>query len=610
MKHRWLATALALCMLASLLPARVIAAPEDTQVLRSAYAAGDQHFLAVKSDGTLWAWGANNFGQLGDGSINHRSSPVKVMDNVAAAYAIGRTSFAVTTDGTLYSWGNNSKGLLGSGDYEHGIRPAPIASGVAGLTLTEDHILAVKADGSLWNWGENVGNQINGMSTCLTPVKVMDDVAQVAAVTDRTMVVKTDGTLWGWGRDGGYGLIGDSGRTDRMMPVRIADGVKKVVVTDRMNMLLDREGKLWTWGLQSNASATRPLFDSYPVFLVGEVKDIAGGGNEGLFLRDNGTAYSHGFDTETRNSTTYYTRYHSRERVKDCAALAQGAGHQAVILKDGTLWAWGANESGQLGDGTTVTRDEPVQVTDNVAEVLIGRASTMALKADGGLWVWGVYGQSVGEDGIGTNITYPFRMMSDMLMPVIVVEPDPIDPRLNEASSWARENITKAIEKGLVPVSLIGSYTNYITRAEFCLQAITFIEAKSGMTIEKYLEERDLVVGLSPFTDTYDRAVIAAFRLGIVSGRSEGIFDPDGDISREEAAVMLTKTAGVLGYPTTAPENTFPDRLQISNWALTSVNYVAYRSVMSGTDIGFEPKGRFTREQADTTFLLLFDALV
>lgn len=601
--------ALALCLILALLPTGTLAAAQETAVTRHAFAAGTHHFLAVRSDNTLWAWGANNFGQLGDGSINHRPTAIKIMDDVAAVYAIGRTSFAIKTNGDLYAWGNNTNGLLGNGNNEHGIKPALITTDVVSMTLTEDHVFALKSDKSLWNWGVDVGNRINGASSVLYPSKIMDEVQQVAAVKDRTMVVKTDGSLWGWGKDKGFGLVGDGAKTDRLTPVKIADEVKKIVVTEYMSMLLQENGEVWTWGLTNNYFGTTVTYSAYPVRLTDRIVDIAGGTLEGVIIRANGDVFSHGFETETKDGNTYYKRYHTKEITKDGASLNDGARHNAVILNDGTLWAWGANENGQLGDGTTSGKDAAVKITGGVIEALISNNSTMALKSDGSLWVWGSYGQSVDENGTGANITYPYKVLSDMLMPVIVEEPEPVDLMLDEASSWARGNIEKAAEKGLIPAGLVGAYKQNITRAEFCLQAVTFIEAMSGMTIDEYMASKDLIIGLSPFNDTYDRAVIAAYRLGIVSGRSEGTFDPNGDIARQEAAVMLTKTAAELGFATTAPENSFPDKTSIDIWALASVNFVAARGIMSGTTSGFEPKGKFTREQADSTFLLMYNAL-
>ncbi len=610
MKRRFLSIALAACLVMGILPAASLAAnTNEPEAARHVFAAGTHHFLAVKSDSSLWAWGANNFGQLGDGSINHRPTPVKIMDDVAAVYAIGRTSFAIKTNGDLYGWGNNTSGLLGSGSNEHIIKPHFITDDVISLTLTETHALAVKSDKSLWNWGADVGNRINGTSNLLYPSKIMDEVEQVAAVKDRTMALKTDGSLWGWGKDKGYGLVGDGGRTDRVTPVKIADDVKKVVVTEYMSMLLQENGEVWTWGLTNNYFGTKATYTAYPERLTDRVADIAGGSLEGVLIRANGDVFKHGFETETKDGVTYYKRYHTIEVTKNGETVNNGARHNAVILNDGTLWAWGDNENGQLGDGTTAKKDAAVKITGNVVELLCTDSSTMALKSDGSLWVWGFYGQNVDESGEGANITYPYKILSDILMPVVIEEPEPVDLKLDEASSWARDNITKASEKGLVPPSLIGNYKQNITRAEFCLQAVTFIEARSGMPIDEYLASKDMIVGLSPFSDTYDRAVIAAYRLKIVSGKSAGLFDPNGEITRQEAAVMLAKTAAELGYPTTAAENSFPDKSSIDIWALTSVNFVAARGVMSGTTSGFEPKGKFTREQADTTFLLMFNAL-
>jgi len=125
-------------------------------------AAGDVHGLAVKSDGTLWSWGQNGSGQLGDRTKETRYTPIQIMDNVLSVYAHEYSSFAIKNDGTLYGWGNNYYSQLGDGT----------------------------------------------ISNRLTPFQITDNVKFVSAGDGATFVIKNDDTLWGWGNNGSYSILG------------------------------------------------------------------------------------------------------------------------------------------------------------------------------------------------------------------------------------------------------------------------------------------------------------------------------------------------------------------------------------------------------------------
>jgi len=225
-------------------------------------AGGWYYSLAIKSDGTLWGWGDNQYGQLGDGTVtayddvynkidnNDKSTPVKIMDSVSYVAAGVNSSFAVKTDGSLWAWGDNECGQLGDGkattyDYEgnkieNNDKSAPIKIMENVICIASgNHSCAVKSDGSLWAWGANTYGQLgDGTRTDrYEPVKIMDGVTSVAAAEAHSLARKADGSLWAWGYN--YdGRIGDGTATtyydginglannDRLLPVKIMDGVK------------------------------------------------------------------------------------------------------------------------------------------------------------------------------------------------------------------------------------------------------------------------------------------------------------------------------------------------------------------------------------------------
>ena len=200
-------------------------------------AGGNYHTLAIKTDGTLWTWGRNTNGQLGDNTITHRSSPVQTIFGgtnwkQVAAMAEANFSAAIKTDGTLWTWGHNDRGQLGDGSsITHRSSPIQTISGgtnwkqVAG---GQYHIAAIKTDGTLWTWGNNVNGQLgrNDVTPQSSPVQTVaggTDWKLAAGGTYHTAAIKTDGTLWLWGRNN-YGQLGRSDITHRSSPVQTVAG--------------------------------------------------------------------------------------------------------------------------------------------------------------------------------------------------------------------------------------------------------------------------------------------------------------------------------------------------------------------------------------------------
>lgn len=204
---------------------------------------------AVKKDGTLWMWGENDFGQLGNGKTGGgttntgdlvQDSPVKIMDNVASVCCDGSTVAAVKKDGTLWMWGRNRYGQLGNGTLTDSYVPVKVLDNVASVFLNYDISAAIKKDGTLWTWGENkYGGLGNGTHTnSSVPGKIMDD---VAAVND-SAAIKKDGTLWQWGP---FTHNGES--MESSTPVKTMDGVS-AAFTENPYAVIKSDHTLWLWG--------------------------------------------------------------------------------------------------------------------------------------------------------------------------------------------------------------------------------------------------------------------------------------------------------------------------------------------------------------------------
>ena len=321
------------------------------------------------SQGGLWSWGRNNAGQLGNNTQTNTSSPVQTVSGginwklVSAGYY---TSLGIKTDGTLWGWGYNFYSQLG--DNTDIGKSSPVQT-VAGTSLWKQastsslHTAAVKTDGTLWVWGNGFSGQLflNNNNSYSSPVQVTIGGAswkQVACGSEFTAAVKTDGTLWTCGR-GVQGQLGDNSTTNKSSPVQtVAGGTnwKEVACGLYHVAALKTNGTLWLWGggLQGQLGNEALSNISSPV------QTVAGGTNWKL--------------------------------------VACGVYHTAAIKTDGSLWLWGANTAGQLGDNTVTRKSSPIQTISagtNWKLVACGRYHTAAIKTDGTLWAWGqnTYGQ-------------------------------------------------------------------------------------------------------------------------------------------------------------------------------------------------------------------------
>jgi len=220
--------------------------------------------LATKSDGTLWAWGSNGNGTLGQNAPGNsqRSSPVQIPGTTWAPMAtkVGRMAFAVKTDGTLWAWGNNENGSLGVNDNQiHRSSPTQIPGttwNADGIWGGYEHSGGTKTDGTLFMWGRNEGGQF-GNNTAGNPTNRSSPIQipgttwkQISGGNSWTIASKTDGTLWSWGSNG-QGQLGLNNRTSYSSPIQIPGTTWDKLSGQGNNVLaIKTDGTLWSWGYQ------------------------------------------------------------------------------------------------------------------------------------------------------------------------------------------------------------------------------------------------------------------------------------------------------------------------------------------------------------------------
>ena len=227
----------------------------------SASVGGSMHVLALKTDGTLWTWGKNNAGQLGQSDKVYRSSPVQIgalttWNYVATSFS---GSFALKTDGTLWSWGDNSNGQLGQNDLVY--RSSPIQVGAltnwSKVSSSTVSVLAIKTDGTLWSWGQNNYGELglNDVISRSSPVQIgaATDWSNAQLATAFALATKTNNTLWAWGTNS-YGVLGQNDLIYRSSPVQVGALTTWSIIGPGQNtsMAIKTDGTLWGWGRSSD----------------------------------------------------------------------------------------------------------------------------------------------------------------------------------------------------------------------------------------------------------------------------------------------------------------------------------------------------------------------
>lgn len=321
--------------------------------------------------GHAWAWGRGSDGVLGNSNLTHAAVPAPVF-NLTTLHQVSSAvsnAMALRTDGTVAAWGNNSFSQMGT------------------------------------------GNQVSSNTPVIMPT--LSSVRQVSSNSEGGLALRTDGTVWSWGYDG-YGQLGDSNENYNMtnaVPLKVPGlpAINSVAACGYQDLALAKNGTVYTWGEQMPAPAwEQPNLPPLMFPGLSSIRSIACSDKAGYALRNDGTVWAWGTglggqlgNGDTADSVTPV----QVQGITSATAVAAGSATGYALLVDGTVEAWGDNSWGQLGSGINTqqlsTTPVPVAGLSAVRSIAGGQYNGYALRQDGTVWAWGD-----NEDGELGNGTY------------------------------------------------------------------------------------------------------------------------------------------------------------------------------------------------------------
>jgi alpha-tubulin suppressor-like RCC1 family protein len=364
-----------------LLPAVPVPVPELLSQITSQF----EHSCIVKVDATLWCWGEASYGRLGNGTIAPpQFTPVQaLLTNVKQVDAGVHQTCAVTHDDTPWCWGEGRNYKLGYGYADGRSHPTHIATltDVAEIATNGEFSCARKYDGTAWCWGAGTNGQLGNGSTRTQqrPVQVsqatgLTFITQIAVSNRHTCAVNHDGTAWCWGVNGS-GRLGDGTMTQRTRPTPVIGliDIQQVVAGAHHSCALTMDGTVWCWGEDTRGEVGDGPVNTTPKLIPVQVAGLS-----------------------------------------QVGYLSAQVWHTCAVKTDGTVWCWGRNGTGQLGDGTTTDRHAPMPVSGltDVDQVSAGYYASCAVKHDGTAWCWGAGGSGRLGNGSQTGSLTPVQVQN------------------------------------------------------------------------------------------------------------------------------------------------------------------------------------------------------
>lgn len=397
--------------------------------------------MALDADGALWAWGLNDFGQLGDGTQINRPRPVKIMEGVKDVVALRTSGIALKEDGTVWTWGKNAYGQLGNSTTEKRLTPAPVdlPRGNYYITAQPESVIVLRDTGEVYGWGRNDFGQLgNGANETIFSPTLIDGIPQIKAAMGgcafHSFGIGLDNELYIWGLNS-HGELGIGNKVNQSRPV------KNTALTDVLDasagnyssLVAKSDGTFWAFGWNENSQlgnnskvdSTVPvqvIFEEEPMldFELPQKHIVSSGYRHNLAIRD-GEVWSWGINTWGQlgnNGKTDSKTAHKVEGLNNVVSVVASLDNSYALKEDGTVWAWGNSANGALGNGVSVAsaRSTPLQISglSNIVAISSKSQHCLALDSDGVLWAWGKNNDCQVGDGNQSSRLKPVKIMTEV----------------------------------------------------------------------------------------------------------------------------------------------------------------------------------------------------
>lgn len=525
----------------------------------------------IKNDGTLWSWGNNDYGGLGDGTSIDRTTPVKIGSSNDWKTVTGGGAFfsvAMKNNGSIWAWGDNQFGQLGDGTNIDKWNPIQIGNETNWKSIKTGfyHTLALKNDGTLWAWGYNYSGQLGNGNENSTNVPVQigvsNDWKEIYVGYHYSIAIKNNGTLWAWGNNY-WGQLGDGTTINKNTPTQI--------------------GNENNW------------------------KSISGGANHTLAIKNNGSLWAWGRNNFGQLGNGNYNNNLvpiQVGNVNDWSTISAGSYHSLAQKNDNTIWAWGSNNWGQIGDFSNLNRNLPTQIgtSNNWKSVFSGFDFSIGILNDDSLWVWGRNNDY--EYGNGTYITQNFpTQISCPINPNCITWTNPPTGNALTASEFlCSNNIIQSTQNGttnnttpidrqdIAKIAYLGLFGANTPLSPAMFFPVPFSDMQTLNLNNTYWYDAAKTLAYLQYTDDktpFDRDFIN--------------FRPCDPIARKYALKVFLETYNIA--PSTNTSNPFTD-VNVSDKMYGYIKKAHELGLISGTT--FSPDANMTREDA---FIILWKIL-
>lgn len=337
------------------------------------------HTLFLEPDGTVASWGDNAYGDVGDGTTTQQDFPVRVqgLTGVVQVAAGHYFSLALKSDGTVWAWGLNSYGQLGDGTRTNRALPVQVQNltGVVAIAAGYDHALALTSDGHVWAWGNNSWGQLSSSapstgSTVPVQVSGLSNVVAIAADYELSVALRSDGTVWWWGH------FGIGGQTSTPTMISTISNVRAIAAGfgGKEIAALTSDGSVWEIGYNGSPQEVTGL----PPIKAISISPDPGSSWHAIALARDGSVWTWGWDDHGQLGNGVFDptlNYSPAKVMSGAVAIAAGEGTSFAVDASGRVWAWGWNYLGALGTGAEGTIQS---VAGKATPTIVGKAGLPA----------------------------------------------------------------------------------------------------------------------------------------------------------------------------------------------------------------------------------------